>query len=218
MQFLSTTWRRWGTLAPGRPPGATPSAHNAWDAIHGAARKLCADAGPTGDVAAALYAYNPSGVYVDAVLAKAVEYGWGASSAPTGAVEAGGGQLVAGSGHAAVLAAAQALGVPYVWGGDTPESGFDCSGLVQWAYAQVGVHLPRTTRELIHVGVPVTLDQLQPGDLLFSRGGLTLHDLGHVVIYAGDGTVIAAPRRGTTVQFQILDAARVQAVRRVLPS
>src|SRR5205814_283952 len=50
-----------------------------------------------------------------------------------------------GLGQAAVAAATRALGVPYVWGGASPEAGFDCSGLVQWAYRQVGVDLPRTT-------------------------------------------------------------------------
>jgi cell wall-associated NlpC family hydrolase len=219
MQFLSTTWSQWATLAPGRPGGATPDVQNAWDAIYSAAAKLCADAGESGDLYAALFSYNPSKDYVDAVLTKAVAYGWGAvagssgASVPATAVE---GATVPGSGDAVVRAAMQVLGVPYVWGGDSPETGFDCSGLVQWAYAQVGSAMPRITFDQARIGVPITVDQLQPGDLVFTRGGSPPTDLGHVMIYAGNGIVIAAPHTGTVVQFQLLNAAEVQAARRVL--
>ena len=215
MQFLSTTWARWARLAPGRPPGAVPSAHNAWDAIHAAAAKLCADADGSSDLSTAIYAYNRSDAYVDAVLAKAVAYGMGQAGGPVAGLFTGSGTMVAGSGDAVVVAAMRALGTPYVWGGESP-GGFDCSGLVQWAYAQTGVRVPRTTREQINIGIPVGVNDLRPGDLVFTRGGRVPTDLGHVAIYAGNGMVIVAPRTGQTVQFRVLVPGSVQAVRRVL--
>lgn len=75
MQFLPATWARWATLAPGRPPGAVPSVHNAWDAIYSAAAKLCGGRDRLDDVPAAVLAYNRSAVYLDQVMAKAAEYG-----------------------------------------------------------------------------------------------------------------------------------------------
>ena len=76
----------------------------------------------------------------------------------------------------------QYLGTPYVWGGASP-GGFDCSGLVVYAYAQVGVSLPHSSYAQYGAGVPVSYDQLQPGDLVFFYG------LGHVGIYIGGGSV-----------------------------
>lgn len=74
MQFLPSTWRTWGRLAPGRPAGATPSPHNAWDAIWSAAALLCGTDGRVGDLRAAILTYNHSSNYLDQVLAKAAEY------------------------------------------------------------------------------------------------------------------------------------------------
>jgi hypothetical protein len=85
MQFLPTTWARWARLAPGRPPGASPDPHNAWDAIHTAAAYLCAGKPALADLEAAILAYNPSSAYLTAVLAKAAAYGHGATIATSGA-------------------------------------------------------------------------------------------------------------------------------------
>ncbi len=74
MQFLPSTWRTWGRLAPGRRPGSTPSPHNAWDAIWSAAALLCGSDGRIGDLRAAILTYNHSNRHVDQVLAKAAEY------------------------------------------------------------------------------------------------------------------------------------------------
>jgi cell wall-associated NlpC family hydrolase len=86
------------------------------------------------------------------------------------------------------------LGVPYVWGGSSP-SGFDCSGLVAYVYAQVGVSLPHYTGAQWNVGVPVSRSDLQPGDLVFFDG------LGHVGIYIGGNAFIHAPHTGDVVKI-----------------
>jgi cell wall-associated NlpC family hydrolase len=93
--------------------------------------------------------------------------------------------------------AMQELGTPYVWGGAAP-GGFDCSGLVMWAYAQVGVSLPHSSYAQWNYGVPVSVDQLQPGDLVFFDG------LGHVGLYIGGGQFIEAPHTGAFVQISNL--------------
>src|SRR5439155_15615624 len=77
MQFLSTTWARWATVAPDRPPGATPDVDNAWDSIFSAANYLCGSNGRVDDVRAVVRRYNHSDRYVDEVLTKATAYGSG---------------------------------------------------------------------------------------------------------------------------------------------
>jgi cell wall-associated NlpC family hydrolase len=89
------------------------------------------------------------------------------------------------------------LGVPYVWGGESP-SGFDCSGLVAYVYAQVGVSLPHYTGAQWNMGVPVDRANLEPGDLVFFDG------LGHVGIYIGGGQFIHAPHTGDVVRISSL--------------
>ena len=93
--------------------------------------------------------------------------------------------------------AMQFLGTPYVWGGASP-SGFDCSGLIMYAYAQVGVSLPHHAASQYGMGVPVSRDQLQPGDLVFFNG------LGHAGIYIGGGQFIHAPHTGDVVKISSL--------------
>jgi cell wall-associated NlpC family hydrolase len=101
-------------------------------------------------------------------------------------------------GAAAASAALAEQGVPYVWGGSSP-SGFDCSGLVVWAYAQVGVGgLPHSSYALYNAGPHVAMSDLQPGDLVFFDG------LGHVGIYIGGGNFVHAPHTGTVVQVSSL--------------
>ena len=91
------------------------------------------------------------------------------------------------------------LNTPYVWGGAAP-GGFDCSGLVMWSYAQVGVSLPHSSYAMWNMGVPVSKDQLQPGDLVFFDA------LGHVGLYIGGGQFIDAPHTGAVVEIASLDA------------
>lgn len=95
-------------------------------------------------------------------------------------------------GNDVVAAAMSRIGAPYVWGATGPDS-FDCSGLVQWSYAQVGKSLPRVSDAQIWGGTPVSLEELQPGDVVGYSGG------GHVGIYIGDGQVVHAPTSGQTV-------------------
>jgi cell wall-associated NlpC family hydrolase len=110
-------------------------------------------------------------------------------------------------------------GVPYVWGGETPNVGFDCSGLVQWAWGKAGFFIPRTTEEQWAALPRVALNQLQPGDLLYYNNldGDNLVD--HVVMYVGSGeygsnTIIAAAYTGTNISvapvftFGLIGAAR----------
>ncbi len=97
-----------------------------------------------------------------------------------------------------VSIAMQYLGVPYVWGGASPSGGFDCSGLVMFVYAQVGVSLPHNAAAQYSYGVPVSRSDLQPGDLVFFDG------LGHMGIYIGGGQFIHAPHTGDVVKISSL--------------
>ncbi|BBX24595.1 NLP/P60 family protein [Mycolicibacter terrae] len=108
---------------------------------------------------------------------------------------------------AAVRAALSRLGRPYVWGATGPDR-FDCSGLTQWAYAQAGVPLSRTTYTQIHDGIPVPRSQIRPGDLVFPSTG-------HVQLAIGGNMVVEAPHAGASVQISPLGAH--VAIRRPLP-
>jgi cell wall-associated NlpC family hydrolase len=113
------------------------------------------------------------------------------------------------TGAAALRAALTKMNMPYVWGATGPNS-FDCSGLVQWAYQQVGVNLPRTTYDQVNVGSPVSKANLQPGDLVFSYA-----DNHHVGIYAGDGKVLNAFDAGDVVRYSDLSQIPFNAARRI---
>jgi peptidoglycan DL-endopeptidase CwlO len=94
-----------------------------------------------------------------------------------------------------VSIALQYLGIPYVWGGSSPSTGFDCSGFVSYVFAQVGVSLPHHAASQYSYGTPVPFDQLAPGDLVFFDG------LGHVGIYIGGGQFVHAPHTGDVVKI-----------------
>jgi peptidoglycan DL-endopeptidase CwlO len=108
------------------------------------------------------------------------------------------------------------LGVPYLWGGTDPSKGLDCSGLVQQVYGDLGIDLPRVSRDQANVGTKVdSLADAQPGDLLFF--GSPVH---HVAIYEGDGMMIEAPRTGQNVkEIKVSDFGEpVSGIRRILGS
>ncbi len=92
------------------------------------------------------------------------------------------------------------IGVRYKWGGDSPDSGFDCSGLIRYVYAQVtGQPLPHNAKEMSQVGDTIDRAELQPGDLVFFN---TLRrPFSHVGIYLGDSRFVHAPSRGGHVEI-----------------
>ncbi len=104
------------------------------------------------------------------------------------------------------------IGVPYVWGGSSP-SGFDCSGLVMYSFAQLGISLPHSSYAMWNYGTPVPSDQLQPGDMVFFDG------LGHVGLYIGGGEFVDAPYTGAYVRVDSLTtgwaAANYDGARRI---
>ncbi len=101
------------------------------------------------------------------------------------------------------------VGVPYMWGAEEPGVGFDCSGLVQWAYSKVGIRLPRTTWGMAGVGREVPVSQIRPGDIVESYG------FEHVVMYVGRGLVVQAPHTGAVVGTAPLSWFPINEVRRV---
>jgi cell wall-associated NlpC family hydrolase len=117
-------------------------------------------------------------------------------------------------GERAAALAVREVGVPYRWGGASP-AGFDCSGLVYWAYGRLGIELPHSSYALYDQGRRVARPWMKPGDLLF------FSDLGHVGIYIGRGRMVHAPHSGTRVQVVNLRrssyGARLIGVRRIVP-
>jgi cell wall-associated NlpC family hydrolase len=103
-------------------------------------------------------------------------------------------------GAGAVQAAESQIGVPYVWGGETPGVGFDCSGLTAWSWGQVGVGLPHYSGAQMSDSAPVPVSDLQPGDLLFYGPGGSEH----VAMYVSPGTMIEAPYTGADVRLTAL--------------
>ncbi|MGH9016591.1 MAG: NlpC/P60 family protein, partial [Acidimicrobiales bacterium] len=190
MQFEPATFAVYHVVAPGGTDPASP--YDPADAIYSAAHLLCADGGGNpAHLYAAIFDYNHSDAYVSLVLAYAQRYG----------EEAGAGADADPSGLGSVIVAdAEAyLGTRYVWGGENPATGFDCSGLVQWVYAEAGISLPRVAQDQYdhgpHLPAGVTL---YPGDLVFFGSGPAAVE--HVGIYVGNGDMIDAPYTGAVVR------------------
>lgn len=107
------------------------------------------------------------------------------------------------------------LGIPYVWGGNNPKIGLDCSSFVQHTFRDLGVELPRVARQQAKEGTEVpSLAKAKPGDLIVTRGG------GHIGIYLGDNKMIHAPRPGESVSIRKLfeTDATIMTIRRIVPS
>jgi cell wall-associated NlpC family hydrolase len=191
------------------PPGgaAPPSAFDPTDAAYAAARYLCS-LGVAQDPTLALVAYNcgndgaacqaASAGYAEQVLATAAGY-----TAPGGA---GGSGVPSGVQAAAVAYAESQIGAPYVYGGANPSTGFDCSGLVVWAYGLAGVVVPRVANDQWHDEPHVALSDLVPGDLVFFGSGTESGDsyADHVGIYIGESAMVDAPYTGADVRVDTI--------------
>ncbi|WP_432978723.1 transglycosylase SLT domain-containing protein [Dactylosporangium sp. CA-233914] len=117
------------------------------------------------------------------------------------------------SGTQVVAAAEKYAGTPYKFGSNVPENGLDCSGLVQRAYADIGIKLPRIARDQASSGTPVpSLAQARPGDLL--AFGRPVH---HIAIYAGDGRMVVAPHTGEVVKTEPVTGTPTT-IRRIIPT
>ena len=118
-----------------------------------------------------------------------------------------------------VVRALTLIDTPYRYGGSTPASGFDCSGLVRYVYEAVaGRLLPRRSEEMVQLGESITRSQLEPGDLVFFNTLARAYS--HVAIYIGDGRFLHAPARGGRVRIEALDdrywRARFNGARRLI--
>lgn len=103
----------------------------------------------------------------------------------------------------AVAIARSQTGRPYVWGGASPQTSFDCSGLVVWAYGQAGVDVPRTAQQQFEATVRLPRQELKPGDLVFFRNTYPTppsEPITHVGIYVGNGRMINAPTEGDVIR------------------
>lgn len=153
---------------------------------------LCANGAANGaNLSAAVYNYNHSESYVSEVLDLANTYGQ--TRAQTVAAGTAGG--------IAVDWALAQVGTPYIWGGEAPGVGFDCSGLVQAAYKIARITLPRVAQDQYDATTKLGPDDpLQPGDLIFFGGGPT--DVTHVGLYIGNGQMVDAPHTGADVRVE----------------
>ena len=185
-QFMPATWAHYGV--DGDVDGVADPA-NYRDCLPAAAAYLLASGAP-GDLRQALYAYNHSWTYVDHVLSIAASYGYlDPAGIPT----------------QAVALVRSRIGAPYVWGAAGPDT-FDCSGLVQWVYGQLGIATPRTAQAQHDWATPVTVEAMQPGDLVFYEHTYPSSErITHVGIYVGGGLLVMAPQAGDFVKEVAFD-------------
>jgi cell wall-associated NlpC family hydrolase len=202
MQFEPATFASYADPVPSG--GANPpSPYDPTDAVFAAARLLCANGAAGGaNLSAAVFTYNHSTAYVSQVLTLAQALG-----PPTTAPPAGTHTVDAGA--VAVEWAMSQIGTPYVWGGETSGVGFDCSGLVQAAYAVAGVTLPRVAQDQYDATTQLpSTAALAPGDLVFFGDGPG--DVQHVGlfvgVYEGESIMVDAPSSGADVRAEAFTA------------
>lgn len=125
-----------------------------------------------------------------------------------------GGSLTGGGSPKGLLGFARKfLGVPYVWGGTSP-NGFDCSGFTQYVYRQFGVNLPRISADQARAGKRIGLGDLKPGDMVAWDNSSRNNGADHIAIYLGNGLIIEAPRPGRSVQItRLYDTGNAWGVR-----
>jgi peptidoglycan DL-endopeptidase CwlO len=151
-------------------------------------------------IAARIKAVLPKGASVEPLVTEVTRPG---GSSPVGIVPGtpAGGALTAAQLTTALRAAESRRGLPYVWGAAGPSS-FDCSGLVEWSFAQAGISMPRVAADQARTGLSVPVTRLQPGDLLFYHTDPTDPGyISHVAIYLGNGWMIQAPQPGMNVEI-----------------
>ena len=119
----------------------------------------------------------------------------------------------------AIRAAESKLGIPYVWGGESDaEGGYDCSGLVQYAFAQAGIRMPRVAADQATTGWRIPFSQARPGDLLIWANDPTAPGyISHIAIYIGNGKMVVAPHTGDVVKIQEVYFSNFQGAIRVNP-
>ena len=149
---------------------------------------------------ARIKAVLPPGAAVEALVTEVTRPGGPPPVGTIPGISVSGGAMTAAQLTATLRAAESRRGLPYVWGAAGPSS-FDCSGLVQWSYAQAGVSMPRVAADQARAGAAVPVTQLQPGDLLFYHTDPTAPGyISHVAIYLGNGWMIQAPQPGLDVE------------------
>lgn len=115
------------------------------------------------------------------------------------------------AGDAVIAAASEHLGVPYLWGGTDPVKGFDCSGLIQHAYRDIGVEMPKWSRHQAKMGVEVpSIEEALPGDVIAFGDPVN-----HVALYTGDGQMLHAPKTGDVVRIGPIDRP-IATIRRIV--
>lgn len=107
--------------------------------------------------------------------------------------------------QAVIEAAKSVVGTPYVWGGTSP-NGFDCSGLLVWAFGKAGINLPRVSYQQANSGKRIPLKKLKPGDLVAWDNSSRNNGADHIAIYIGNGKIIESPRRGLSVRIRTLSS------------
>ncbi len=196
---------------------ADPAAQTDAPPPTGHARHAPAFVGPVATVALRLPAHRAGPAHHAAPAAPAAKARPAAPAAPArpAAPRRPAAPARSGSGSAsavrasALRAALSKLGAPYVWGASGP-SAFDCSGLVQWAFRQEGVALPRVAAAQAGVGTPVSRADLQPGDLVFFYAPIS-----HVGIYVGNGQIVHASTAGSPVKITSIAWMPFAAARRI---
>ncbi len=149
---------------------------------------------------ARIKAVLPRGAAVEPLVTEVTRPGGPSQVGTIPGAAVNGGAMTAAQLTTALRAAESRRGLPYVWGAAGPAS-FDCSGLVQWSFAQAGISMPRVAADQARAGPAVPVSQLQPGDLLFYHTDPTDPGyISHVAIYLGNGWMIQAPQPGMDVQ------------------
>jgi cell wall-associated NlpC family hydrolase len=196
MQFMPATWEQYGSDADGdgRADPFDPA-----DAIPTAANYLC-DHNATVDLTAAVASY-PCGELSPCLARAALPHGYASRVLAWATRYSDQTQMGGPAATLAVQVALGQLGTPYRWGGEQPGAGFDCSGLVQYAYGRAGVALPRTAQQQYDTGPHLPDDSdAWPGDLVFFGASPTA--VTHVGIALGLGRMVDAPHTGALVRVE----------------